>query len=303
MSNVIAVIWDFDKTLISTYLQEPIFERFGADGETFWNEVNALPERYAREQGIRVNPDTIYLNHLLRRAKDGTFPGLSNAMLQELGGRLRFYPGIPDIFRRTEDAVASDPRCRQLGIIVEHYVVSTGLAAMIRGSMAMPYMKNIWGCELIEEPGPDGTPAVSEIGYTIDNTTKTRAIFEINKGIPFVEGITVNSSMPESSRRVHFRNMIYIADGPSDIPAFSLVHRNGGSTFAVYPRGSFPAMRQVERLRADGRVDMYAEADYTEGTTASMWITNKVRSLADAIIAEELAGIRGSAGDAPTHLH
>ena len=40
MSNIIAVVWDFDKTLIGSYMQEPIFNKFGVDGSAFWKEVN-----------------------------------------------------------------------------------------------------------------------------------------------------------------------------------------------------------------------------------------------------------------------
>ena len=78
-----------------------------------------------------------------------------------------------------------------------------------------------WGCELMEAPDADNQPLINEIVYTIDNTTKTRAIFEINKGIGKIDGIDVNSKIPQELRRVKFENMIYIADGPSDIPAFS----------------------------------------------------------------------------------
>ncbi len=41
--------------------------------------------------------------------------------------------------------------------------------------------------------------------------------------------ITVNSKLPDELRRVDFHNMIYIADGPSDIPAFSVVKGRGGA--------------------------------------------------------------------------
>jgi hypothetical protein len=41
--KVIAVIWDFDKTLISGYMQAPLFERFKVDEDRFWKEVNGLP--------------------------------------------------------------------------------------------------------------------------------------------------------------------------------------------------------------------------------------------------------------------
>ena len=81
MANIIAVVWDFDKTLVNGYMEEPIFEHYGVDSSVFWREVNSLPEKYRVEQGVRVNPDTIYLNHFIHYAKKGIFKGLNNAML------------------------------------------------------------------------------------------------------------------------------------------------------------------------------------------------------------------------------
>ena len=43
--NIIAVIWDFDKTLIPGYMQDPIFNEYHVDAKQFWSEVNALPEQ------------------------------------------------------------------------------------------------------------------------------------------------------------------------------------------------------------------------------------------------------------------
>ena len=60
----------------------------------------------------------------------------------------------------------------------------------------MPYVDGIWGCELLDAPDESGAPVLSEIVYIIDNTTKTRAIFEINKGIGKLDGIDVNSKIP-----------------------------------------------------------------------------------------------------------
>lgn len=166
----------------------------------------------------------------------------------------------------------------------------------------MPFVDGVWGCELLETTDKDGNMVIGETVYTIDNTSKTRAIFEINKGIGKVDGIEVNSKIPEENRRVHFENMIYIADGPSNIPAFSVVKKGGGATFAIYPKGDNKAMQQVEQMREDGRVDMYAEADYSEGTTAYMWITNRIQKMADRIRATEKAKITNSASGVPRHL-
>ncbi|MDO4460388.1 MAG: haloacid dehalogenase-like hydrolase [Clostridia bacterium] len=302
MANIIAVIWDCDKTLVDGYMQDPIFEHYGVNSSEFWSEVNELPAYY-QAQGVKINRDTIYLNHFIHKAHDGTFPGLNNKKLHSFGKELKFYKGVPEIFEKTKEIINSDSSYAEYGIQVEHYIVSTGMTEIIRGSELMSYISGVWGCELIEGPDKDGNRVISEIGYTIDNTTKTKALFEINKGILQLENVDVNSKIPEDKRRVQFKNMIYIADGPSDIPAFSLVNKNGGSTFGIYPKGDMEAMQQVEQMRADGRINMYAEADYSEGTTAYMWIINKIKKLADAIKESEKAKVQNSVSASPRHLN
>jgi hypothetical protein len=97
--------------------------------------------------------------------------------------------------------------------------------------------------------------------------------------------------------------MIYIADGPSDIPAFSVVNQNKGATFAIYPKGDRKALKQVEQMRKDGRVNMYAEADYSEDTTAYMWICNKIEEFAERIRSEERNKFANVASNSvPKHL-
>ncbi len=302
MSNIIAVVWDFDKTLIGSYMQDPIFKKFSVDGTTFWKEVNELPQKYQTEQGVRVNRDTIYLNHFINYVKWGRFPGLSNNMLTELGEELVFYNGLPALMKKTKEMIESDPKYTEYDIKVEHYIVSTGFTAMIKGSAVYPYVSGVWGCELIEAPDENGNMVISEIGYTIDNTTKTRALFEINKGVGVLENVEVNTRLPEEMRRVRFENMIYIADGPSDVPAFSTLNINGGATFAIYPHNDKKAFKQVEQLRKDGRINMYAEADYSEGTTAYMWITGKITEFADRIRNNERSKLQGSISEGPRHL-
>lgn len=297
MANIIAVIWDCDRTLIDGYMQDPIFRHFGIDPKAFWAEVNERPAGYEK-MGIRINRDTYYLNHFIHCAHNGAMPGLNNAMLRDFGAQQKFYPGIPDFFRETKEWFRDDKQYSEYGIRVEHYIVSTGFAEVIRGSALAPYVDGIWGCELVENKDDQGRDVLGEVVYTIDNTTKTRAIFEINKG----PDINVNSRIAKELRRVRFENMIYVADGPSDVPAFSLVKQNGGATFAIYPKGDMRALSQVEQMRQDDRVDMYAEADYSANTMAYMWLSNKIHGIADRIRNEEQKKIRGSVTDAPKHL-
>lgn len=321
--NIIAMVWDCDKTLISSYMQEPLFRHFGVDGKTFWAEVNALKERYGA-QGISVNSDTSYLNHILTYVKAGLFKGLSNKLLREFGKELVFYPGLPQFFGEIKKLVEEDPKYKAFDIRLEHYVVSTGFAETIRGSSIAPYVEGIFGCEFIEDvlqPGfldasgdlKSGASAaelglvpareISQVACALDNTSKTRYLFEINKGSnKYPDSIDVNSTIARESRRVPFENMVYIADGPSDVPAFSILNYNGGSTFAVYPKGDVKAFRQVEALRHAQRVQMFGEADYVTGSQSWLWLTEKARAIADQIVARKQAAIRNSAGAPPAHL-
>ena len=238
MANIIAIVWDFDKTLIDGYMQDPIFQEYKVNAKNFWNEVKALPDKIMEEQNVLVNPDTIYLNQFIKFAKEEKFKGLTNEKLRDFGKKLKFYKGVPEIFEKTKKLIEENPIYKEYDIKVEHYIVSTGMTEIIRGSSVMPYVEHVWGCELIEGKDKSGNPCIAEIGYTIDNTSKTRALFEINKGVHSKDksGVEVNTKLPEEFRRVHFINMVYIAHGPSDIPAFSLVNRNLGATFAIYPK-------------------------------------------------------------------
>lgn len=302
MANVIALIWDFDKTLVDGYMQDPIFRHYHVDAREFWREVDELPEKYLKEQQVRVNRETIYLNHFINKSSPGgQFSGLNNEMLRKFGSKLEFFPGVIEIFKKTKEKVAGNPVYQEYGLKVEHYIVSTGFAETIKGSAVMPYVDGVWGCELIEHE-QDGVRFLGEIAYTIDNTTKTRALFEINKGIPKHPEINVNDKMPSELRRVPFENMIYIADGPSDIPAFALVNRLGGATFAIYPKGDKDSFAQVEKMRKDGRIQMYAEADYSEGTTAFMWIMEKIEQYASRMYQSEKTKLAASLSPGPRHL-
>ncbi len=315
--DVIALVWDFDKTLVPAYMQAPLFRAYGIDEAAFWEEVNDLPRRYA-EKGVRANLDTVYLNHLLTYVQEGRLPNLSNAKLRELGAQIEFFPGLPDFFAICKQVLES-PKYRAYDISLEHYVVSTGLAEMVKGSAIHPYIEpdGIWACELIERPfipgdqsgkahlkeKEDAPALISSIAYSLDNTTKTRALFEVNKGVnKFPEDVNVNQSIAEEKRRVPFENMIYIADGPSDVPAFSVVKRNGGKTFAVYqPDAERKSFGKARALNDENRVDAFGEADYRAGTLTHNWIVDTIEQLAQAIVDRKKSSMSEGKGGVPTH--
>jgi hypothetical protein len=311
--NVVACIWDFDKTLIPGYMQSPLFKEYNIDEKMFWEEVNQLPKIYS-ERGNHVSKDTIYLNHLISYIHNGPLKGLSNKDLRRLGKKLQFYPGLPEFFGELKNEVKNNERYARFDIKLEHYIISTGLAEMIRGSKIADYVDGIFGCEFIENPLPPYFSrqselqlpielGISQIGTIVDNTIKTRYIFEINKGVNKNPDIDVNSTIPKEDRRVPISNMIYIADGPSDIPVFSVVRQWGGKAYAVYKSGNDAEFAQTDNLLQTGRIDNYGPADYSSKSSTALWLKMHINRLCEQIYSMREKDFKERVGLPPKHLH
>ncbi len=310
--NRIALIWDFDKTLIPGYMQQPIFERYQIEEERFWEETNAMADHY-KERGYRVSSESVYLNHILTHVRNGEMKGLNNALLRELGAEIEFYEGLPGFFSELRSETRSKPEYIKHEIELEHYIVSTGLAEMIRGSKIAPYVDGIWGSEFIENPLLPGflsqeelemetDKEISQIGMMIDNTTKTRALFEINKGSNKDRAIDVNAKLAQEDRRIPFQNMIYIADGPSDVPSFSVVRKFGGKAYAVYKPSNEAEFAQNDLLLQTNRIHAYGPARFSSDSNTSMWLRLHVQKICDRIVADREANFARRIEEPPRHL-
>lgn len=311
--NTLAIIWDFDKTLIPEYMQSPLFRRYGVDEAQFWQETNRLAEHY-RVRGYHLSPEIAYLNHLLTYVRSGPLQGLNNRILCECGRDIRFYPGLPEFFDRAKSFASEKPEYAKHEIAVEHYIVSTGIAPMIRGSAIAPQVDGVWACEFVENPLQPGflqqkelpieaSAEIAQIGMVIDNTTKTRAIFEINKGTNKNPAIDVNSKMAPEDRRIPIPNMIYVADGPSDVPSFSVVKKGGGRAYAVYNPEKPEEFAQNDRLLQSGRIHGYGPADYRAGSSTYQWLRLHVHQICDRIVADREAAVAAKAARPPRHLN
>lgn len=291
--TVVAFIWDFDRTLIPDNMQGPIFAAYDVDEAAFWAEVAGLPEYYAK-QGVAVDRDTVYLGHLLSYVSAGLMSDLTNDKLRALGAALVPAPGMPEFMSATRERVSQIPEFAHEGISVEHYIVSTGIRPMIEGSVFGPHVDGIWANTLVEEPAPPGyldrlpvaaaDAPVSAVGYSIDHTSKTRALFEINKGTNKNSDINVNARVGEAQRRVPLQHMIYIADGPSDVPCFSILNANGGKTLGVYTLEPRNNHRQVKELQEQGRIQGMAEADFRPGEGAYLWLMDSLEQIGHEIV-------------------
>ena len=168
--NLIAIVYDYDQTLSPTYMQdEVIFPTFGIDSKKFWARCHAL----VREQGF--DNELAYMKVLLDTL-DIDRP--TTTRLRELGQSLNFFPGIPEMFEEFDTLLLS-PQHRAHGIRVEHYIISSGLKALIDGSRLAKYVRTVFGCEFAE----DREGRITFPKRVISHTQKTQFLFRINKGL------------------------------------------------------------------------------------------------------------------------
>ena len=293
--NIIAIIWDFDETMTPHPMQKVLFDNYRQDSKNFWDTVKQLVKEY--QKGCNQVSDTlVYLNHILDYVQESKFEDLSNNKLKKLGKNIKFYPGLVELLKHLKEIVKSPPYS-DYELSLEHYVVSTGLKKLIEGSDAAPSLTDIWGCEFIEnEHG-----RIERVIYVLDDTTKTRAIFEINKGVNKDSNIRVNDSIKENQRRVPIEHMIYIADGPSDVPVFSVIKKHGGRTLGVYDPISKKKYNDAYKLRKDERTENMEEADYRTNKPAARWLETTVREIADSIVKKREQKREQSVSPAPRH--
>ncbi len=111
----------------------------------------------------------------------------------------------------------------------------------------------------------------------------------------------MNDSIPEDDRRVPMKNMIYVADGPSDIPSFSVVRKHGGLALAVYDPARQERFEQAVELLNTGRVDMYGAADYQESSETVRWLKLHIRKIADRMVEERTRATDARVRKGPRH--
>lgn len=114
-------------------------------------------------------------------------------------------------------------------------MISSGLREVLLGSeIVRSHITEVYASEF----GEDEDGVLQDIKRCVTFTEKTRYLFEINKGLPFDKAkenpLLVNTDVPKELRRIPFPNMVYIGDGLTDIPCFSLVREYGGHGFGVF---------------------------------------------------------------------
>ena len=278
---IVAFLYDFDKTLCTTDMQNYAFiPSLGMTPTEFWELANGFG-RANRIDGILA-----YMYTMIQESQRKGVP-FTREDLVEKGKSIVLFPGVQDWFDRINAFGDSQ------GVQVEHYIISSGLREIIEGSSINSAFKEVYASEFYYDE--EGRPVWPKLA--VNFTAKTQFVYRINKGVLDVsDDKTLNDSMPDDSKRVPFTNMIYVGDGLSDVPCMKMMRSYGGEAIAVYQETN---RQGVEDLMAKGRVDFIFPADYSEGTALDLTVKDIIRKMAivDRLGEETAHQLRTIGGD------
>ena len=252
----IAIAYDFDGTLAPGNMQEhSFFPQLNIDPASFWSKANRIAEENDMDEILS------YMQLMLDEARKHDVP-VRKSDFENYGKQIRFFPGVETWFDRI-NAYGESKK-----LLIEHYVISSGLREFISGTGIARHFKVIFASGFrYDVNGVARWPALA-----VNYTNKTQFLFRINKGIlNSYDNSLINKYIPEEEKPVPFSNMIYIGDGITDVPAMKMIKYQGGKAVAVYdPKikatEQKPSPKQIcQELISQRRADYLAPADYREG--------------------------------------
>ena len=225
LADTIALVFDFDDTLAPDSTSK-VLEATGVEPRPFWER-----HRQLMSEGWDQVPAWMHMMLEVSREKGGA---ITRDLIQKIGRELTFFPGVPAMFKRYKELIEAGD-----GFSAHFYVISSGLGDLIRASKIAPRLTDVWGSDFAY----DNVGAIYALKNVISFTDKTRYLFQISKGLtgPNARKNPFAVNDPVDDYPVPLSNVVFVGDGYTDIPCFTLVeHRFKGRSVAVYDRPTAP---------------------------------------------------------------
>jgi hypothetical protein len=271
--NIISLIFDCDETLCFDTTDFVLLE-LDQDLVSFWSGVSSKVKR-------GWDPPLAYMTQFMDVVKKEK-PNLTVENLKEIGKKIKLYDGVEEMLIQLRQIIKKNKEYQEAEVKLEYYVISGGFEPVIKASKIKDCdVQDVFGCNFATDKkgkllGPKST---------ISFTEKTRFLYAINKGVPGAElrkePSLVNQPMDGSERRIPFSNMIYLGDGFSDIPCFSMLEHNGGVGVGVFTERAY---RRGYELAISRRIMAGPyKPDYRKGTDVRLFLEERIRALADSV--------------------
>lgn len=260
---VISLVFDFDDTLVPDSTSQ-VIEAIGIDPVAFWAEHRRL-----MLEGWDQVPAFLQMMLEASRKRGGA---ITRDLILKVGRDLELFRGVPTMFGRYKKLIELDGT-----FAAQFFVVSSGLEDLIRATKIAPRLTDVWGSNFAY----DESGAITAIKTVISFTDKTRYLYQISKGLIGPEARTnpfaVNQRTGDFTAPL--KNMIFVGDGYTDIPCFSIVQKAKGRAVAVYDPGNRDKVGKAYDFVDDQRVSHLEPAVYVKGSGADSAITLAITSI------------------------
>jgi hypothetical protein len=248
----IAIILDFDDTLCQDSTTGFLTSK-GVDTNIFWNDtVESLLEK-------DWDPIPAYLYAITTVAKKHN---ITKDDFINYGKTIIFNKGVESFFQNIKKEIQNYNDDSN----IEFFIISSGIGDIIRNSCIAVNFRNIWSSNFSYDK--DGFPIFPS--NVVSFTDKTRYLFNIEKGIignkALANPFAVNKYVENKNIHIPFENMLFIGDGYTDIPCFSIVKSRGGKSIAVYNREHKEKFKSAWKFVEENRVTNLHSSDFSKGS-------------------------------------
>jgi 2-hydroxy-3-keto-5-methylthiopentenyl-1-phosphate phosphatase len=292
MPNV-AIVWDFDGTLTPLDSTTEVVKilQGNESGSEFWKYVKSLrgDDKRPKWEHVLASDAPIWMYALSRIAFKQKVPLNAEFFIKFVQPRISLFENVASCFRKLK-LLEETRDFSSVKLEVHHFIITAGLKDLVEHILPSDLITWVFGCRYKivaseeNESEPESVPV-----FCMDETMKTRSLFEISKGSFRDKNHSVNRRVPKDSLWAPFENIVYIGDGYTDVPALSLVRSQGGIGIAVYNPKKSP--EEVEKglrdMRLDKRADLITPADFSENGELFEYLTFRCKQICFRYRAEQ----------------
>jgi phosphoserine phosphatase len=267
----IAVVFDFDETLAPP-THELLLKKANIDAEKRESYVQDLLDDGWEKIMAR--------GYSLIKSSQESEQKITRQLFKSVGEELELFDGVDTLFDRLRGF------CQHNDIDMEFYLLTAGFVEIPTATTIADEFTEIWG----------GAYAFNEqdelvfIKRVITHEEKREYIQQLAKGTG-IEGPNAPADshrhVEEEDMNVPFSQIIYVGDGSSDRPVFSLLHEKGGIAIGLAKENA-AYWKEDEDLKEKQRVDNLLKVDYTEGSELMQCLQLAIESVCKRIMLRKI---------------
>ena len=271
-ANRLAVVFDFDETLAADTFAI-LLRDLGLDAEDF---------KQKRVQPLVDDGWDKYIARaycLVEESKRRPFEDkITKERLARVGRELKPFAGVPEMFDCLRQCASNVLR----DLEVEFYLISGGFIEMALNTSIASNFKGMWGCRF--HYGENGE--IAFIKQQMTNTEKTSYLYHLSQGVDGEKKkdlMFAYGSLADKELRIPLSQVIYVGDGASDAPCFTVVNQHGGIGIGLYKQDDTEEWSEQEKIDVNQRVVNIAPPDYNENSELMQSLILAVESIAKRI--------------------